>query len=73
MTADSSSEDRLVRIETALAHLQQDVESLNASLLLHLQKIQTFETRCAKIEAAVQQISDGPENRDPDLEKPPHY
>jgi uncharacterized coiled-coil protein SlyX len=70
---DANTEQRLVRIESALAHIQQDIDSLNSSLLHHLQQIQAFEGRCNRLESAIQQINEDAEHRDPGLEQPPHY
>ena len=70
---DPALEDRLIRIETALAHLQQDVESLNASLTLHFGKLQGFEARFARLEHELESLGDATEVRDPQVERPPHY
>jgi len=43
-------EERLVRIESALAHLQHDVEELNASLTRHFGRMKGFEARFTRIE-----------------------
>lgn len=66
-------EARLERIESALAHLQHDVDSLNESLTRHFQQLQDFDTRFARIEHEMQSLQQDPESRDPDAEKPPHY
>lgn len=66
-------EARLERIESALAHLQHDVDSLNESLTRHFQRLQDFDTRFARIEHEMQSLQQDPESRDPDAEKPPHY
>lgn len=71
--SDNHVETRLERIESALAHLQHDVDSLNASLTRHFQRLQSFEDRFTRIEHEIESLSEGPESRDPEAEKPPHY
>ncbi len=66
-------EDRLERIETALAHVQHDIESLNTSLLVHFRRLQEFELRFQRIEHELSSADDPAERRDPRSEKPPHY
>ncbi len=65
-------EERLIRIESALAHLQHDIEQLNRSLTTHFQKLQSFEVRFTRIEHEIEVLGEGPEERDPESEKPPH-
>lgn len=68
-----SNDERLEKIESALAHLQHDVDQLNSSLTEHFRRLQTFETRFQKIEHELESLADDPEVRDPDSERPPHY
>ena len=69
----SDLNERLERIESVLAHLQHDIDQLNASLTEHFRRLQRFETRFQRIEHEIESLSDNPENRDPEQEKPPHY
>ncbi|MCP4782046.1 MAG: SlyX family protein [Fuerstiella sp.] len=68
-----SVEERLVRIESALAHLQHDVEELNASLTTHFRRMKGFEVRFTRIEHELESIAEESDVRDPESEKPPHY
>ncbi|MFN9721047.1 MAG: SlyX family protein [Planctomycetota bacterium] len=68
-----TAEDRLERIEIALAHVQQDIESLNTSLLIHFRRLQEFELRFQRIEHELAGADEPVERRDPHIEKPPHY
>ena len=68
-----NTEARLERIESALAHLQHDVDSLNESLTRHFKRLQDIDARFARIEHEVESMQQGPEVRDPNAEKPPHY
>ncbi|MCA9060657.1 MAG: SlyX family protein [Planctomycetaceae bacterium] len=65
--------ERLERIETALAHLQHDIDGLNASLTTHLHRLQTVDERFTRLEHELQILSESGEVRDPADEKPPHY
>ncbi len=68
-----SNEDRLERIESALAHLQHDVDGLNVSLLNQLRRLQEFESRFLRLESELQVESDPREHGQADSERPPHY
>lgn len=70
---DPETQERLVRIESAMAHLQHDVELLNNSLTDHFRRLQNFEARFSRIEHDIEAMNEGPELRDPETEKPPHY
>lgn len=68
-----STEQRLVRIETAIAHMQQDIDALNASLTAHFRKLQGFEERFTRLEHELETLTEAPEPRTLEDEKPPHY
>ena len=70
---ENQTEERLVRIESALAHLQHDIEELSRSLTEHFRRLQNFEERFVRIEHEMVTLSEGPEGRDAESEKPPHY
>ncbi|MEZ6061003.1 MAG: SlyX family protein [Planctomycetaceae bacterium] len=70
---DSHTEERLVRIETALAHLQHDVEELNQTLTRYFARLNEFDKRFARIEHELETLHEAPEQRDAEDEKPPHY
>jgi len=73
MTDSLSTEDRLVRIETALAHLQHDVEDLNKALSRYFTRLKEVDERFTRIEHEIETLHEGPEQRDAQDEKPPHY
>jgi uncharacterized coiled-coil protein SlyX len=66
-------EQRLERMESAIAHLQHDLDAVNQSLLAFLRRIQEFESRFTRLEQEFQSMSTGAERRDPAAERPPHY
>ncbi|MBL8819082.1 MAG: SlyX family protein [Planctomyces sp.] len=65
--------ERLIRIETSLAHLQHDVDGLNASLTLQYRRLSEMDERFARIEHDLQQAQEPTSPRDPSDERPPHY
>ena len=67
------NEDRQVRVEFLLAHLQQDIEQINGSLTHQLNRMQEMERRFARIEQELELMHQPAESRDPRQEKPPHY
>jgi uncharacterized coiled-coil protein SlyX len=72
--ADRISE-RLERIESALAHLQHDVDSLNHSLLNSFRAVRELESRLTRLEGHLQSASDSEHSAQfsAESEKPPHY
>ncbi len=66
-------EERLERMESAIAHLQHDIDALNESLLRHLKRMQEWDTRFQKIELELSALGEPPERRDAAVERPPHY
>lgn len=73
LSSSRSSEHRLEKIESALAHLQHDVDSLNVSLLDQFRRLQEFESRFTRLESEMQIMNQPPERRDPGTDRPPHY
>jgi len=69
----NNTEERLIRIESALAHLQHDIEQLNASLTNHYGRMVVFEERFSRIEHEIESMSDDNGDRTLQDEKPPHY
>lgn len=71
--SDQQIEARLVNIESAMAHLQHDVDQLSSSLTEHFRRLQSFEARFSRIENDLESLAEGPDVRSPEDEKPPHY
>ena len=72
----SSSErdaDRLIRLETAVAHLQHDFERLH-SVALELQaELRQLTLRQMRLEQRLDRLEQPPEPRSPAEERPPHW
>lgn len=69
----SGNEDRVVRVETLLAHLQLDIEQINESLTHYFRRIQEMDRRVARIESELELLQQSSDDRDPRHEQPPHY
>ena len=66
-------ESRLERIESALAHLQHDVDDLNSALTRYFGRLQELDSRFVRIEHELQTLNDPNERSEADSERPPHY
>ncbi len=66
-------ESRLERIESALAHLQHDVDSLNSALLGHFGRLQELDSRFVRLEHELHSSDDPTERTEAETERPPHY
>ena len=66
-------ESRLERIESALAHLQHDVDSLNSALLGYFGRLQELDSRFVRLEHELHSSNDPTDRTDAESERPPHY
>jgi len=66
-------ESRLERIESALAHLQHDVESLNSALLGYFSRLQEMDSRFVRLEHELHTFNDPTDKTDAELYRAPHY
>ena len=77
------SEDKINRIETALAHHEQQIEDLSEMIRRQWQEIDLLKRRLASTQAKVNELNTGMSENDPNepqtiteiaaAEKPPHY
>ena len=65
--------NRLVQIESAVAHLQHDIEGVNTALTGYYRKVQKFEERFVHIEHELETMNQGAEESTLEDDKPPHY
>ena len=70
---DPSVETRLERIESALAHLQHDVDGLNSALLGYFNRLQEMDSRFVRLEHEFHTFNEPTDRTDADSERPPHY
>jgi SlyX protein len=67
------TDDRLICLETAVAHLQHDLEQMHQALLGLHSELKGSREQLARLERKLQQLAEPPEHRDPGDERPPHY
>lgn len=67
------SDDRIIAIETKLAHQEQLLIELNDALANQQDSIMTLERLCASITERLQSLGDGESTSPPGDERPPHY
>jgi uncharacterized coiled-coil protein SlyX len=66
--------DRLMRLESALMHVEHDVEQMHQAIVLQQREIDMLHRALERFEATFErQERLSPEIRDPAAEKPPHY
>lgn len=65
------SDDRLIRIESALMELQRQVELLNEALIEQQKEFFGIQSQVKRIEALASEWGDP--QRSPSDERPPHY
>lgn len=64
---------RLERIESVLAHLQHDVDSLNSTILGYFSRLQELDSRFGRLEHELQALHEPSEGTDAVSDRPPHY
>lgn len=67
------SEERMIDIETRLAHQDQMLIELNAALSNQQESIMTLERLCASMVERLQSLGEGDGPAGPQDERPPHY
>ena len=70
---DSHANDRLVKLETAVAHLQHDLEQMHQALVSLHSELRGSRDQLATFERRLLLLSEVPEIRSPQEERPPHY
>lgn len=66
-------ESRLERIESALAHLQYDIDALNAAMSGYFSRLQEFDSRFVRLEHELHTFNEQADRTDAEIERPPHY
>lgn len=73
MSETDSHSDRLLRLETAVAHLQYDFERLNQVALDLQSEVRQWTLRLSRLEQQLERIEQPPESGSVVDERPPHY
>ena len=70
---DSNSEERLVKLEFLVTHLEHELATMNSVVLEQQKQIDTLKRTAARLDDRVARLADDEERRDPGEERPPHY
>ncbi|MBD3676232.1 MAG: SlyX family protein [Planctomycetaceae bacterium] len=73
MTNSEEINDKLVHLESIIAHLQYEIEQLNGVVIAQNQRIDQLSSAQEKFEHQLETLSDEMEQRNPEDERPPHY
>ena len=73
LMSESEVDDRIIRLETAVAHLQHDLEQMHQALVSLHAELKGSRDQLGRLERRLQQLGEPPEMRDPGEERPPHY
>ncbi len=65
--------DRLIAVESALAHMQYDFEQLHGVALELQRELRLLTVRLQRLEQRLDVLGEDPEMRSPENERPPHY
>lgn len=65
--------DRLTAIESTVAHLQHDYDQLHAVALTLQDDVRQLRQVLDKIASQMERLTEEPEVRSPESERPPHY
>jgi uncharacterized coiled-coil protein SlyX len=64
---------KLVDLESLIAHLQHEFEQLNSVVIEQNQRIDKLQSAQEKLEHQLQTLEEDAENWNPEDERPPHY
>jgi len=65
--------EKLVHLESVIAHLQYEIEQLNSVVIEQNQRIDRLSSAQEKFEHRLESLSEDLEQRNPEDERPPHY
>lgn len=68
-----AADDRLTNVELLLTHLQHDFEQLSQVVFKQQAELDALRKELVLLDSRVVTLTEGPEVRDPQAEKPPHY
>lgn len=67
------TEDRVTNVELLLTHLQHDLDQLSQVVFRQQAELDALRKELTTLDSRVGTLTEGPETRDPQAEKPPHY
>ena len=67
------SSSRIIGLETAVAHLQHELEQMHQVLLAVQADLNAAREKMAKLETKIVHTNEDSEQRNPSEERPPHY
>lgn len=73
MSNPEENKEKLVHLESVIAHLQYEIEQLNQVVIDQNQRIDRLRSAQEKFEHRLESISEDLEQRSPEDERPPHY
>ncbi len=65
--------ERIIGLEMTVAHLEHELDQMHSVLLAVQADLKTMREHVSKLERRMVQTSEPPEERDPGIERPPHY
>ena len=68
-----NTDDRLTNVELLMTHLQHDFEQLSQVVFRQQAELDGLRKQLVLLDSRVVTLTEGPEVRDPQEEKPPHY
>ncbi len=73
MNSENNQTERINQLEAMMTHLQNDFDQLNSVVLDLHKELQKMNARLEHLDGRVTILSEEPEIRNPEEEKPPHY
>jgi SlyX protein len=70
---DSNSEERLVKLEFLVTHLEHELATMNSVVLEQQKQIDALKRTAARLDDRMARLAEDEERRDPGEERPPHY
>jgi SlyX protein len=66
-------EERVIELESAVAHLQHELDQINEVVLRQQAEVHALTNTLRRLEGRLALLSQEPEERLPSEERPPHY
>ncbi len=73
MSTESTADERILNLESVVAHLQHDLDQLNTVILQQQSEIDGLNETLTRLQSRLEQADARPEERSVEDERPPHY